>query len=467
MSTAAQSAAREPQPGCGSSPLDSLPARTRIRLLEGDQSGKYGIGRNAITGLHESQRHRLGAALVGGMVSGGWPLDMVLRVFGSNQYEGVRQVTQNDPRWQGYRLFTRVEGWYVKAVARQGEHATVVDGLRAVAIEAWPYGGQHGAWLRVVLGLYELAEQACSLTFTASLRQISEAAGVGGVCHGQWAVGTDKKTVRSALKGLGAAGWFASVPPSEMCFTYKFTLTDASRLRLVLSLSSPPTIGGLGVGLGGRPRQASRYLLHPCWEQGGGGLGPVVGRISWAVRCAGSDGITEADVAATLCMSISAVNRGVHRLVEHRVVERAEVKGAVVTALVRDLDELADDLGVSERPARRKMLNELARQAHRQEQSGYRQERREFAARRVTAAAYDGLVRSGTRTQKLAKVIALLRKQDPRTVQASVMAGEEAEWPEDGRRFLLWPDGADDTLVRLLEPCAPLSERCTRGSRVR
>ncbi|MGD9998206.1 MAG: hypothetical protein AB7L17_07190 [Ilumatobacteraceae bacterium] len=288
--------------------------------------------------------------LLGGMHRAGWTFEQALGALLETQHAASRLLHE---RYRGSLVSQVRSKWHAVERAHR-EHADLCDRLSADAFLNWPRGAQDRSALRVLLGLIDLARDAGSLCFTASLRSIAVASGVGWVNDSC----ADTRTVRRALRRLVALG-VTDRPERDAASTggdilhnalTRYTLPSLEQLRQrfeQMSGNGDPTKGL-------RPRAWISGVsvshvdpLHEVWEHKG--LGMTACRVF--AQLSATRGSALADVASRLGLSRKTVRNALSRLSESRLADRADDDTWTLTP--RHLDDVADELGVDMRRTKR------------------------------------------------------------------------------------------------------------------
>ena len=327
-------------------PLDSLSQRCK-RLVEGNDWGRY-----------ESTYKALSAVL-GGLCRAGWTETEALALC-LDQSQRVGQRLHD--KWHG-EVVSQVQSKWRAVERKHRRHDSNIVEWCNVLLTYWPLDGRGGAKLRVALALAAIAHDAGSLTFTASMRQIGEVAGVGYASD--FAQCSDTKTVRKALGWLKGArvieiGQVATTDQEDQLFnaTTEFTLVEpgglSSQLREVCTSHLTKFPSGTILWISGV--NTSQSLLHPVFEHVG--LGMTACRV-WHLLKATNRPLKVGEVASVLRVSRRAIYSALDKLDESHLVS---TRGAGLwTPLHCDLDDVAEDLGLQRRPENRRRANRQQR----------------------------------------------------------------------------------------------------------
>lgn len=263
-----------------------------------------------------------------------------------------------------------IDKFWHRTKSRQANHSASVGQWANALIEGWPLNGHHGTPLRVAIALAAKAEMVGSMTFTASVREIAEIAGVGWVPKAERsstsAAGTT--TVRIALNelcSLGAiqkhvaftAATFETIGHARV----QYTLTPLNELRQLLHLDDNCKsrthyfLSTAGAFCDRQSNGSTTYtyesLLHVTFEhRRAGGLGMNAGRV-WHLLQQMTDGLGKSAIGKRLNLSAHTVRTNLELLHTAGLVEDSGDKQWV--ALSPDLDSIAEKLGIADRQARR------------------------------------------------------------------------------------------------------------------
>jgi hypothetical protein len=346
-------------------PLDTLSHHSRS-LIDGERWDQYG------------STYKVLPAVLGGLHRARWTEQQALALCLDRRHALGERLAA---KWKG-SVGSQVRSKWRATVRRHGAHDQLMAHWCNELVSCWPLDGRHGATLRVALALAVCAHEAGSLTFTASRRRIGEIAGVGYASD--FARHSDTKTVRKALNRLESLGVFETLirdseVSDERLFHARteFTLVEPQRLHsLLTSLSTqdpPKHPSGAFRWISGVD-SAQQTWLHPVFEHSG--LGMAACRV-WHLLGASSRQMAAREIALTLRISLSGVHEALRALEEARLVDRGTERNW--HRLARDLDDVAEELGVSCRPENRRRAN----QAHRRDRKAA------LLARRSTRTSAD------------------------------------------------------------------------------
>lgn len=229
-----------------------------------------------------------------------------------------------------------------------------------LAEERYDFSGRTGAtdWA-VYMALVRLAQDLGNFTFDHSCRQIGEKAGLGGM-HSKPAL-----TVSRSCRRLVAGGLLSVLWRGRGAMSTVWQLTDPSQLLRQpcrVKGSIMPYSGEKPLAYGVPNATAVAMTAHPAWDRKG--FGPTRQRIYGTLL---ETALTVSELAQEIGLSRGTVHRNLPLLEEHGMVRRIVVEDLADhwTAVVCDLDEVADLLGVLDVGHRRK-------QAHKKQTQDWR-----------------------------------------------------------------------------------------------
>ena len=326
--------------------LDSLSQRCQ-QLVQGNDWGRYDSTYKALS------------AVLGGLCRAGWTETEALALC-LDQSQRVGQRLHD--KWHS-GVVSQVQSKWRAVERKHRKHDSNIVEWCNVLLTYWPLDGRGGAKLRVALAIADIAHEAGSLTFTASTRQIGEVAGVGYASD--FAQCSDTKTVRRALHWLKGAGiikveQIVDASDDDRLFnaTTEFTLVEPGQLSSVLSELLPNHLTKFPSGtipwISGA--DTSQSLLHPVFEHVG--LGMTACRI-WHLLKVTNRPVKVGELASVLRVSHRAIYSALDKLDESRLV--ITTGASLWTPLYRDLDDVAEDLGLQRRSENRRRANRQQR----------------------------------------------------------------------------------------------------------
>jgi hypothetical protein len=306
-------------------------------LRYGDREGRYRTRSEAVM------------AVILGMVNAGWPEERVYQALTDPRNtagEKVRDILDSRGELAARRY---VRGRYEKAQQRVRVSPPIrdaTDARRAIArveqradTHRWP--GKAGGSARLVLqALLDIAALAGSLAFTASRRQIAEAAGlsrsasdsaISRLVDGRW--------LRCQRRGRG------HLPSSWKVLEHRCGTCCTSG-----PLETYPFGGREGNGA------FAQRLGHDVWRWRG--LGKSAWRILGALDTA--HGTTAANLAKRLKIDRSTVGRNLVKMADHNLARR-DPDGRWRREKEFDLERVAQELGVAGVGDRQRTRHELER----------------------------------------------------------------------------------------------------------
>lgn len=309
-------------------------------------------------------------ALVGGCVRAGLDkADTVLVIAHQGSAAGDRLRSAF-----GADLEFRIIEYWNGSRSRWSIHSTRVALWRHDVLTSWPYGARFNGGLRVTLGLARIADQSGKMAFTASVRQIAEAAGVGWVSE----TSTSNKTVISALKRLAADGLIiveqAAAPSagSSMLANQRVTLVEGAALRRALSGAghqNPTThpsncvrLTACSGALTTLPLDDTTWL-HVVFEESQHALGMSCCRVWHALSFEAA--CTVGQLVHLTGLGPRTARRAAARLEEAGLAVRHPDGEAAWARSGVTLDELAVSWGLADRQATRQRSNRYQRHARR------------------------------------------------------------------------------------------------------
>lgn len=317
------------------------------RLLEGVGWEQYG------------SRYKAFMALVTGLVAANWTDEQIFRELSNPSKCGAAAILRE--KYQG-SLLSQIRSKIGIARSKVKKHRSEIDNWLSQVIRVLPRS-RSASLARTATALAVIARGSGSRTFSASVRQIAEVAGLGMATH----KGADTKTARKALKMLSELGFVSrririsdnEFEPKEMT---ELTLNNIDTLRYPTNPSGSPwnsevdKCGGYIVG-----KCSYEEILHPLWEHSGLGFNSF--RVWNLLRSRGE--LTVREIADLLGMSRSQVRNVLsRRLEEYGLAFRAdESRWGFIP---RNLDDVAESLGVLDRPDLRKRSFEIQRQNRKQ-----------------------------------------------------------------------------------------------------
>ena len=312
-------------------------------------------------------------SVIHGMIAAGSDLDEISTYFRTRDVALVRDARLH----YRYGLQTEIETAFGLAKSSRTTHRVNCGVARRMVIDSWQ--GSDGTAFRTLLGLYNIAQKAGSFEFTASRRTVAEAAGVGGVS----ATGASYTTAANAVGRLHEAGLisFKKRPRQvgELNATSGYRLHTPEGLQIILSgpkrstipiaeLQHSPAPTALPDGRLCTPKnknsgtkwapivRSSASYFHVVWEPVA--LGPNPCRV-WHLVSENSEAWSVKRIAELVCIPARTVRKILSRLIDAGLV--VVVKDGTFEAVDVDLDQLAIELGVSERSATRARLNDEQR----------------------------------------------------------------------------------------------------------
>lgn len=312
-------------------------------------------------------------SVIHGMIAAGWNLEEISTYFRTRGVALVRDARLH--YLDG--LQTEIDKAYARAADRCSAHRIDCGLARRIVVDLW--SGSDGTAFRTLLGLYNIAEMAGTFEFNASRRQVAEAAGVGGVS----ASSASYKTAANAVERLLESDLisFEKRPhrPGELNATSVYRLLPPEALQTIFSGPDDTTIPFAELQHSPAPtalpdgrlsaqknknsetkrapivRESSTYF-HVVWEPAA--LGPNACRI-WHLLSENSEARSVKRIGELVGIHARTVRKILSRLAGVGLV--ASSNDGTFEALDADLDLLAIDLEVSERPATRARLNDEQR----------------------------------------------------------------------------------------------------------
>ena len=304
-----------------------------------------------------------------GMIAAGWDLDEISTYFRTRDVALVRgaRLEYRD------RLQDELNTVYELAQGRRGEHRIGCGLARRIVSDGWE--GTDGTAFQTLLALYNMAEKAGRFEFTASRRAVAEAAGLGGLS----ATGASYITAANAVGRLHEAGLilFEKRPRrvGELNATSVYRLHTPDDLQTILSGPKHTTIlivqedsttatTALAdarlctpINKNSDTKRApivcsSSSYFHPVWEPAG--VGPNASRV-WHLLSENSEASSVKRIAELVGIPARTVRKLLSRLNEAGLATASD--DGTFEAVDVDLDQLAIELGVSERTALRARLN--------------------------------------------------------------------------------------------------------------
>lgn len=347
----------------------SLTRNVASLLNDGDTAGRFNC-----------KPWALAAALVTGMESAGWTENDVQAAF-SGDAPGVRPVVE---AW-GEATRRKVARLYRKAQANRAWHDETIARLDIHAQERRLFKGRTGATdHRVYLALLDVARQAGTLEVNASLRQLGELAGVGGVPREapghkgpaeRWR-NLNTKTVQRATGRLVAAGLLVKVSGNDgnRAATWRLVVPREVDVELhdgwprvhTNDPTSPRTSMYARTNGGVSVHQFPETWRSPAWERRA--LGQAACVVWHTLRTCDKPTSLE-ELAERTGLHRNTVRKALYKLDECYLVAGpgpvhaiGEKQGPWV-ALDRDLFDVEDDLGVLHRDGYRRAGHQAQRDA--------------------------------------------------------------------------------------------------------
>lgn len=323
-------------------PYAALTPKVR-RLLDGEGVEIYGA------------RHKYFMAVVTGLLAAGWTDEQIFRELSDPSRSRAAEILRD--KYHG-SIFSQIRSKIGIAKSRIKEHRKDVNDWFVKFLQVCPRKRSESL-VRTAAALAQIAIASGGQTFTASIRQVAEDAGLGTAT----VRGADTKTARNALRKLCELGFISrrvrtSEDPNEPKKMTEITL-------LAFDIPNYPTTPGRS-HWNSEVDKCSTYIvgncsydliLHPLWEHAG--LGFAAFRVWNLLRSRGE--LTVREIAESLGMATSQVRKVlVERLEEHHLAMR-DSDGSW-RSLDRDLDEVAEELGVLERPDLRNRAFDIQRQ---------------------------------------------------------------------------------------------------------
>lgn len=259
------------------------------------------------------------------------------------------------------------------------QHASDCTELAALVYSHWPDSRKRRA-LRVALAMVSLAEQAGRFSFTASQRQITCVAGVGGISNASYDV--DRGVVAEAIEYLRQIGFVTHVGRPDRTtldevhkansyrlatahqFWWKVAPSDPATNGREASASLQEPFGSPVVAYGDSSRPAGslkssgveRYhdLLHVVWEEAA--LGMTACRV-WHLLRTAPFSVTEIAERAKIARKTALGT--LRKLHAHGLCDDTPAGWVVIEG---SLDQLAAERGWNERPQLRVAVCERAQE---------------------------------------------------------------------------------------------------------
>ena len=317
-------------------------SRRTLRLLEGRDWERYG------------SRYKAFMALVVGLVASGWSDDQIIQELSNPRRCKAAEILRD--RYQGSPI-NQIRSKVGIARTEVNKHYADIDSWLTSFLNDCPRE-RSASIVRTAVALAVIARDSGNRTFTASVRQIAQVAGLGTATQ----TGADTKTVRRALKKLCELGFIerqvrSSQKKNEPRYMTEIRLKDRGRLE-------DPTIPRGITRDSGVGKRSSLFMgkfsyeeiLHPLWEHSG--LGFAAFRIWTVLRSRGD--LTVSEVAEILGMSMSQVRKILTtRLGEYGLAFL--IDESRWRFIDEDLDEVAESVGVIDRPNFRRTSFEIQR----------------------------------------------------------------------------------------------------------
>lgn len=288
-----------------------------------------------------------------GLISANWTVAEVAAEFSEPTYPLTRAAAEV---WQDATL-VNVKRLHLAALdyRSNGAHAVRCRTARLTTADWWSGGTrQQNSEYLVLLGLYRIAEQVGSLAFTASARQVAEAAAVGGVS----ASGSSWQTAWHAAHRLAERG-LIELSAGQRDYRgestdtgSRFRLLSPERLKQSLSLYRLSTSScSLWLLLERRyeDKLLDAALQHVCWEQRAG-LGVACQRAWYALQ---HGELTAQQISDATGVSRQAIHNALTELRRYGLAAQPQRGVWACQSDLSTLDEAAKALGITERRALR------------------------------------------------------------------------------------------------------------------
>jgi hypothetical protein len=314
-------------------------------------------------------------SVVHGMMAAGWDQLRIGEYFHTRPNGLAVSLRQH---YLG-RLSAEIDQAIAAGVVRRKAHQESCGVARRVIADEWL--GAHPSAFRTLWGLYGIAEIAGGFAFTASRRQVAEAAGLGGITHNDASYTAaakavawlEQRTLIGFVPGNHSPG--ALNASSTYCLHAPTELAAALRERELQTTRTPIPFATSPIGLvapadcadassvvaeksrGTESLQAIPLVSSwssPLWEPAG--LGPTACRV-WHLL-AETDESSVKLIAGRLGITRQATRNVLRKLAGHGLVRAEEAAYVAVSA---DIDALAELLGLADRPRRRAAGNQCHR----------------------------------------------------------------------------------------------------------
>lgn len=230
------------------------------------------------------------------------------------------------------------------------------------AIVAWPHGGRNQGQFRVLLGIAERSIASGLGSFNVSLRRLAEVSGVD-VASSPHATG-GQRTCRRAVRELAAWGMI-SVTTDEVdpfMASTRITLAQPDGMTALVSCDDPTTCiqRSCACLLAVSGITELHNWLSPVFERAG--IGVLACRVWHLLRH--GEALSAAEIGDRLGVSRQSVHAQLKTL-EQQAMAVQRSSSSLWQAVERNLDEVAQVLGVADRPANRQAINHRERNNYR------------------------------------------------------------------------------------------------------